>query len=208
MYKKEFMEMAVKEAREGIAKRDGGPFGAVVVKDGEMIASGHNRVLANNDSTCHGEIDAIRKAEGLLGTYDLTGCELYTTGEPCPMCLAAIMWANIGKVYYGCRLSDNEGIGFRDAKFNQGGHYFEYRQAKESGDTARTRRELFMSVAVPFLFHGCWDSVLDVISYCLDKEGVAPQVVGGVLIVATVAAGAFYMVRTVRYVRKLAREAE
>ena len=93
-------------------------------------------------------------------------------------------------------------------QFNQGGHYFEYRQAKESGDTARTRRELFMSVAVPFLFHGCWDSVLDVISYCLDKEGVAPQVVGGILIVATVAAGAFYMVRTVRYVRKLAREAE
>lgn len=118
MYKKEFMQIAVKEAREGIANRDGGPFGAVVVKDGKVVASGHNRVLSSNDSTCHGEIDAIRKAEGLLGTYDLTGCELYTTGEPCPMCLAAIMWANIGKVYYGCRLSDNEGIGFRDAKFD------------------------------------------------------------------------------------------
>ena len=83
-----------------------------------MVASGHNRVLSSNDSTCHGEIDAIRKADSLLGTYDLTGCELYATGEPCPMCLAAIMWANIGKVYYGCRLSDNEGIGFRDAKFD------------------------------------------------------------------------------------------
>ena len=118
MYKKEFMEMAVKEAREGIANGDGGPFGAVVVKDGEVVASGHNRVLSSNDSTCHGEIDAIRKAESLLGTYDLTGCELYTTGEPCPMCLAAIMWANNGKVYYGCRLSDNEGIGFRDVKFD------------------------------------------------------------------------------------------
>lgn len=118
MYKKEFMEMAVNEAREGIRNRDGGPFGAVIVKDGEVVASGHNRVLSSNDSTCHGEIDAIRKAESLLGTYDLTGCELYTTGEPCPMCLAAIMWANIGKVYYGCRLSDNEGIGFRDAKFD------------------------------------------------------------------------------------------
>lgn len=117
-YKKEFMEIAVSEAREGITSRDGGPFGAVVVKDGEVVASGHNRVLSNNDSTCHGEIDAMRRAESRLGTYDLTGCELYTTGEPCPMCLAAIMWANIGKVYYGCRLSDNEEIGFRDAKFD------------------------------------------------------------------------------------------
>ena len=119
MYKKEFMEMAVKEAREGIVNHDGGPFGAVIVKDGEMIASGHNRVLANNDSTCHGEIDALRKAESLLGTYDLAGCELYTTGEPCPMCLAAILWANIGKVYYGCSLADNEEIGFRDVRFDK-----------------------------------------------------------------------------------------
>ncbi|MBR2753990.1 nucleoside deaminase [Candidatus Saccharibacteria bacterium] len=102
-----------------MANRDGGPFGAVVVKDGEMIASGHNRVLADNDSTCHGEVDAIRKAENKLGTYDLTGCEIYTTSEPCPMCLAAIMWANIGKVYYGCSLTDNEEIGFRDARFDE-----------------------------------------------------------------------------------------
>ena len=107
------------EAREGIANGDGGPFGAVVVKDGEVIASGHNRVLANNDSTCHGEIDAIRKAEEKLGSYDLTGCEIYTTSEPCPMCLAAIMWANIGKVYYGCSLADNEEIGFRDVRFDE-----------------------------------------------------------------------------------------
>ena len=119
MYKKEFMEMAVSEAREGIANGDGGPFGAVVVKDGEVIASGHNRVLANNDSTCHGEIDAIRKAEEKLGSYDLTGCEIYTTSEPCPMCLVAIMWANIGKVYYGCSLADNEEIGFRDVRFDE-----------------------------------------------------------------------------------------
>ena len=118
MYRKEFMEMAVNEAREGITNRDGGPFGAVIVKDGEVVASGHNRVIASNDSTCHGEIDALRRAESLLGTYDLTGCEIYTTGEPCPMCLAAIMWANIGKVYYGCSLADNEEIGFRDAKFD------------------------------------------------------------------------------------------
>ena len=119
MYKKEFMEIAANEAREGIINRDGGPFGAVVVKNGEVIASGHNRVLSSDDSTCHGEIDAIRKAENKLGTYDLSNCELYTTGEPCLMCLAAILWANIEKVYYGCRLNDSEKIGFRDAKFDK-----------------------------------------------------------------------------------------
>ena len=90
MYKKEFMELAVKEARRGIINGDGGPFGAVIVKDGVIIASGHNRVLEKDDSTCHGEIDAIRKAEQKLDTHDLSGCQLYTTGEPCPMCLAAI----------------------------------------------------------------------------------------------------------------------
>ena len=119
MYRKEFMKIAVDEARIGIRDGDGGPFGAVIVKNGELIASGHNKVLANNDSTCHGEIDAIRKAERELGTYDLTGCQLYTTGEPCSMCLAAILWANIEKVYYGCRLEDSERIGFRDNKFDQ-----------------------------------------------------------------------------------------
>ena len=119
MYNKKFMEMAIDEAREGILNGHGGPFGAVVVKDGEVIASGHNRVLSNNDSTCHGEIDAIRKAEQKLGTYDLSGCELYTTGEPCPMCLAGIMWANIDKVYYGCTIEDNARIGFRDAEINK-----------------------------------------------------------------------------------------
>ncbi len=119
MYNKTFMELAIAEAKAGIKDGHGGPFGAVIVKDGEVVASGHNCVLKNNDSTCHGEIDAIRKAESKLGTYDLSDCELYTTGEPCPMCLAAILWANIKKVYYGCRLGDNEKIGFRDAKFDR-----------------------------------------------------------------------------------------
>ena len=93
------MEAAIAEAREGINNGDGGPFGAVVVKNGEIVATGHNRVLKNNDSTCHGEIDAIREAEKKLGTYSLAGCEIYTTSEPCPMCLGAIMWSNIKKYY-------------------------------------------------------------------------------------------------------------
>ena len=119
MYQQEFMQEAIKEAKTGINNKDGGPFGAVVVKNGEIIATGHNCVLKNHDSTCHGEIDAIRKAEQKLQTHDLSGCELYTTGEPCPMCLAAILWANIKKVYYGCNLEDNEKIGFRDLKFEK-----------------------------------------------------------------------------------------
>ena len=114
-----FMEKAIFEAYEGIKAGHGGPFGSVIVKDGKIVGQGHNRVLLKHDSTCHGEIDAIRKAEQALGTYDLSGCELYTTGEPCLMCLAAILWANISKVYYGCTLEDNAKIGFRDAKFDQ-----------------------------------------------------------------------------------------
>lgn len=119
MYEKSFMEVAIKEARDGIHQNHGGPFGSVIVKDGKIIASGHNHVLVNHDSTCHGEIDAIRKAEQKLKTHDLSGCQLYTTSEPCPMCLAAALWANIEKIYYGCTLEDNEKIGFRDEKFDQ-----------------------------------------------------------------------------------------
>lgn len=119
MYRKEFMKLAIEEARAGIRNGDGGPFGAVVVKNGKVVATGHNQVLSKNDSTCHGEIDAIRKAEKGLKTYDLSGCEIYTTSEPCSMCLAAILWANIGKVYYGCTLDDSDLIGFRDEKFDR-----------------------------------------------------------------------------------------
>lgn len=115
----EFMQIAIQEAREGISNGDGGPFGTAIVRDGVLIAFGHNHVLAYNDPTCHGEIDAIRKACKRLGTFDLTGCELYTTGEPCHMCLCACMWANISKIYYGCTIADNEIIGFRDNKFDQ-----------------------------------------------------------------------------------------
>lgn len=115
----QFMKIAIEEARDGIKNQHGGPFGAAIIKDGEIIASGHNHVLVNHDPTCHGEVDAIRKACKKLGTHDLSGCELYTTGEPCPMCLAACLWANISKVYYGCTITDNELIGFRDKKFDE-----------------------------------------------------------------------------------------
>ena len=103
-----FMKAAIKEAEKGIFNHEGGPFGAVVVKDGKIVAKGHNEVLKAGDPTCHGEIMAIRKATKKLKTIDLSGCELYTTGEPCPMCLGAILWAHIDKVYYGCNVKDTE----------------------------------------------------------------------------------------------------
>ena len=113
-----YMTEAISEALIGIYNGHGGPFGCVIVKDGKIVGRGHNMVLKNNDSTAHGEISAIRNAEESLGTYDLSGCVLYTTGEPCPMCLYAILWANIDKVYYGCTIEDNASIGFRDEEFD------------------------------------------------------------------------------------------
>lgn len=115
----DYMQMAIEEARIGITQKHGGPFGSVIVKDGKIISKGHNMVLKNNDPTAHGEMMAIRKAGEILGTHNLSGCTLYTTGEPCHMCLCAILWANIDKVYYGCTIADNGLIGFRDDKFNE-----------------------------------------------------------------------------------------
>ena len=113
-----FMQAAIDEARDGIYNGDGGPFGCVIVKDGKTVGQGHNCVLKNNDSTWHGEIGAIRDAEANLGTYDLSGAVLYTTGEPCMMCLTACLWANIDHVCYGCTIEDNSILGFRDQDFD------------------------------------------------------------------------------------------
>lgn len=112
-----FMQAALEEAYAGIEAGDGGPFGTVIVRDGEIVGRGHNRVVVNQDPTCHGEMEAIRDACKNLGTFDLSGCELYTTAEPCPMCLGATLWANIPVVYYGCTREDSDGIGFRDEVF-------------------------------------------------------------------------------------------
>lgn len=114
-----YMAEAISEALDGIQHGHGGPFGCVIVKDGEIVGRGHNRVLIDTDSTAHGEVVAIRNAERQLGSHDLSGCILYTTGEPCPMCLYAILWANIDAVYYGCTIEDNADIGFRDEEFDQ-----------------------------------------------------------------------------------------
>ena len=86
-----FMSLAIEEARQGIISGEGGPFGTVIVKDGKVVGKGHNQVVSNNDPTCHGEMQAIRNASANLHTFDLSGCELYTTGEPCPMCYGALI---------------------------------------------------------------------------------------------------------------------
>lgn len=111
------MSEAIKEAYVGIKNLHGGPFGSVIVKDGKIVGRGHNCVLKNNDPTAHGEVMAIRDACKNLGTYNLDGCEIYTTAEPCPMCMGAILWANIKKCYFGCDRVDTENIGFRDNAF-------------------------------------------------------------------------------------------
>ena len=110
----EYMKIANELAKDNLKTNAGGPFGACIVKDGVIIGKGSNHVLKNNDPTAHAEIIAIRDACKNLKTYDLSGCELYTSCYPCPMCLSAIIWSNIKTVYYGNTKEDAKEIGFRD----------------------------------------------------------------------------------------------
>lgn len=109
-----FMEVASSLARDNISTKIGGPFGAVIVKNNEIIGKGSNHVIGNNDPTAHAEIMAIRDACSNINSYDLSGCDIYTTSFPCPMCLSAIIWSNIKNVYYGNTKEDADNIGFRD----------------------------------------------------------------------------------------------
>ena len=114
MKKEEFMKMAIKLSIENM-QNGGGPFGAVIIKDDKIISTGVNRVTTNHDPTAHAEVSAIRAACHTLQSFDLTGCEIYTSCEPCPMCLAAIYWAHIDKIYYGNSKQDAARIGFDDS---------------------------------------------------------------------------------------------
>ena len=112
----EYMKKAMEDAIKGYRNGEGGPFGAVVVKDGEVLSVAHNQVIIDNDPTAHAEMVAIRKACEKIGSHDLKGAVIYATGEPCPMCLSAIVWANIEECYYANTVDDAERIGFRDNK--------------------------------------------------------------------------------------------
>lgn len=109
-----YMKIAKELSEENLITNVGGPFGACVVQNGKIIGKGSNHVLSNNDPTAHAEIMAIRDACKNINSYDLSGCELYTSCYPCPMCLSAIIWSNIKKVYYGNTKEDAANIGFRD----------------------------------------------------------------------------------------------
>lgn len=110
----EFMRHAIELARRGMDSNSGGPFGCVVVKDGKVIGEGWNQVTSTNDPTAHAEIVAIRHACAALGSFQLDGCRIYTSCEPCPMCLAAIYWARPAQVFYACTREDAAAIGFDD----------------------------------------------------------------------------------------------
>lgn len=114
----QYMQLAINEALKGIRRGHGGPFGAVLVKNGEVIASSHNTVLKGRDATNHAEINVIRKASKKLKRENLSDCEIYTTGQPCKMCMGAINWAKIKTVYYGNTYKDALNMGFDDEKGN------------------------------------------------------------------------------------------
>lgn len=111
-----FMSIALQEAKLGVKKKHGGPFGAVIVCNNKIVARAHNTVLKDNDPTAHAEINVIRRASKKLKTFDLGNCELYVNCEPCPMCLSAIYWARIKKIFFVCSNSDIKKIGFDDKK--------------------------------------------------------------------------------------------
>jgi len=111
----EFLRRAIALANENVATGKGGPFGAVIVRDGRIVGEGVNSVTATNDPTAHAEVNAIRAAAQALGTFSLAGCELYSSCEPCPMCLAAAYWARLDAVYYGASAADAARAGFDDA---------------------------------------------------------------------------------------------
>lgn len=114
MTQEELMRTAIELSIENV-KNGGGPFGAVIARDGKIIATGVNRVTDNHDPTAHAEVSAIRAACQELRTFDLSGCEIYTSCEPCPMCLGAIYWAHLDKMYYGNNKTDAKNIGFDDS---------------------------------------------------------------------------------------------
>ena len=111
----EFMKQAIRLATENVVSGSGGPFGAVIVRDGKVIATGVNQVAATNDPTAHAEVVAIRRACTEGSRFSLEGCEMYTSCEPCPMCLAAIYWSRMDAIYYGNTAADAAAAGFDDA---------------------------------------------------------------------------------------------
>jgi guanine deaminase len=125
-----YMKLAIKEAKKGLKKGHGGPFGCVIVKGDKVIAKDHNRVLQKQDATKHAEINAIQEASKKLKTFDLSNCDVYITGRPCPMCKAALNWVKVKTVYYGCSYEDARSIGFDE----EGGNNQDYKEIQIDRD--------------------------------------------------------------------------
>lgn len=152
---KEYMRMAIELALENI-RDGGGPFGAVIVKDGKIVATGANRVTANNDPTAHAEVSAIRTACEKLGTFMLDGCDIYSSCEPCPMCLGAIYWAHIDRLYYACNKLDAADAGFDDS--------FLYKELELDADQRRLKTEELLPEEAKVVFEA-WKNKEDKVEY-------------------------------------------
>ncbi|MBK9215459.1 MAG: nucleoside deaminase [Chloracidobacterium sp.] len=151
-----FMRRAIELAREGMEENAGGPFGCVVVRDGMIIGEGNNRVTSTNDPTAHAEIIAIRKACKSLNAFQLDGCSIYTSCEPCPMCLGAIYWARPAHVYYACTRDDAAEIGFDDDHI--------YRELEKANDERELALMPLMRDEALEVFRA-WDAKTDKIEY-------------------------------------------
>lgn len=150
-----FMETAIRLSEESM-EYGGGPFGAVIVRDGKVISMGANRVVPNNDPTAHAEMMAIRSACKKLGTFKLTGCTIYTSCEPCPMCLSALYWAGVSRICYGNTKEDAKAIDFDDS--------FIYDQLKLSDDERYIKCEQFMHGRAQNAFR-MWEEKEDKVEY-------------------------------------------
>ena len=155
MTKEELMRKAIALSVENVAD-GGGPFGAVIARDGEIIATGVNRVTSNCDPTAHAEVSAIRAACKTLHTFDLSGCEIYTSCEPCPMCLGAIYWAHLDRMYYGNNKHDAAHIGFDDA--------FIYEELDLKIEDRKLKSEVLLAEEAIKAFED-WNSKTDKIEY-------------------------------------------
>jgi guanine deaminase len=156
MKSEEFMRAAIKLADEGMAGGAGGPFGCVIVRQGKIVGRGNNRVTSTNDPTAHAEVTAIRDACAQLKTFQLTDCELYTSCEPCPMCLSAIYWARIPTVYYGNTRQDAAEIGFDDD--------FIYQQVPLPPEKRALKMTAFLRAEAQKTFQG-WANKADKVRY-------------------------------------------
>ena len=156
MSKEAFMQEAVRLANEGVRSGRGGPFGCVIVRNGNVIGRGNNRVTSSNDPTAHAEVVAIRDACAALSTFQLDDCELYTSCEPCPMCLAAIYWARIPQIFYGNTRADAAAIGFDDD--------FIYQQIPLAPEKRTLRMEAFQHEEAQVTFRE-WAAKTDKIRY-------------------------------------------